>query len=123
MAKKETKKTVSSTEAKVADAALKKQAQVGAIVAKHRAALNEELKRIDPALVMELAVGPAIEQVADIAAFFSDWPDTWNDGGRWVKTWGKGGDEAMLPLETLRERMQLARMKGLLKDTAKKSGA
>ena len=119
MAKKEVKKSPGD-KALSATAVAKKLEQVGAIVAKHRAALNQELKRIDPALVMELAVGPALDQLADPGAFFSDWPDTWNDGGRWVKTWGKGGDEVLLPLDALRERMQAARLKGLIKETAKK---
>ena len=122
MAKKGTKTTVRSGSAKSTnEASIDKQLQVGEVVARHRAALNEELKRIDPTLIMELAVGPAIDRLADLPATFSDWPDTWNDGGRWVKSWGKGGDEAMLPLDTLRERMQIARIKGLLKPPSKKS--
>lgn len=89
--------------------------RLGALIPKHRDALNAEIKRINPDLVLELAVGPAIERAIDPSAFFSDWPDTWNDGDRWVKTWGKGGDRAMLPLEELRERMQLARTRAVLK--------
>jgi hypothetical protein len=94
----------------------KKAEQIGKIISKYRALLNEEIAKIDPDVIVELAVGPDIDSKADPAAFFSDWPDTWNDGGRWVKTWGKGGGDVELrPLEELRERLAAARLKGLLK--------
>ena len=90
--------------------------QIGEVLSKYRQLLNEEVAKIDPDLMVELAVGPGVSDSADPTQFFSDWPDTWTDGDRWVKTWGKGGaQDDLKPLEELRERMRLARLKGTIK--------
>jgi hypothetical protein len=90
----------------------KKEQQIGAVLSKYRELLNQEIAKIDPRVVVELAVGPHVGDVVDPTRFFSDWPDTWNDGDRWVKTWGKGGGIADLkPLEELRERLAMARLR------------
>lgn len=104
------KKTTSKRDVKAPSAA-----KLASIVAKHRDALNAEIKKIAPGLILEVAVAPDLSKVHDPAAFFSDWPDTWNDGARWVKTWGKGGDRELLPLDDLRERIIQARIEGRLK--------
>jgi hypothetical protein len=88
-----------------------KKEALGKILSKYRELLNEEISKIDPNIIVELAVGPHLGDDTDPTKFFSDWPDTWNDGGRWVKTWGKGGGDVQLrPLEELRQRLQIAKI-------------
>jgi hypothetical protein len=53
---------------------------------------TSKLKEIDPNLIPQLRIIHAIDKTGH----FSDWPDNWNDGDRWVKTWGKAGGDSII---------------------------
>lgn len=95
--------------------------RIGEIMTRHRQALNQELRQLDPRIVTEVAVSPGCDDLTappGSSDFFSDWHDNWNDGKRWAKTWGKAGDDILQldPFEELRERYQISRLRELIAD-------
>lgn len=56
--------------------------------------LLKEIGDIDAEVIMQFGTQVATRVPNN---WFSDWPDTFNNGGTWYKTWGKGGEKVFDP--------------------------
>ena len=59
------------------------------ILVRQREQLIREIKELDADIILHFGKKGA---TFNKDGWFSDWPDSFNNGGTWYKTWGKAGD-------------------------------